>query len=481
MNAPSARWRLDPARALPAEPGVRAIARTILDSTQTLPILSMHGHVGAELLADDDPFPDPASLFITPDHYLTRMLVSQGIPIGDTGAGHADEPRSEAEARRLWRLLFDNWRLFRGTPTRLWLEHVFVEVFGLPAPPSRETADDAFDHLTEQLSRPDYRPRALFDRFGIELLATTDAAHSRLEGHARLAADGWRERVIPTFRPDPLLEAGVAGWTAQTDLLAAAADVDVSGYDGFIDAIRRQRRLFVEHGGRATDHSHATAYAERLSHAEASRLYREARSAPLPAAAAEAFRAHMLFELAAMSVEDGLVMQLHHGVLRDHDRGLAADVGANVGFDIPTGMEFTRSLRPLLEAFGRHPDFRLIVFTIDETVYSRELAPLAGAYPAMRLGAPWWFLDAPEAMRRFREATIETAGLYNTSGFVDDTRAFCSIPARHDLSRRIDAGYLAKLVAEHRLTEQEAVDAAIDLAYRLPLASYPPIPTSEKP
>ena len=171
-------------------------------------------------------------------------------------------------------------------------------------------------------------------------------------------------------------------------------------------------------------------------------------------------------------MEDGLVMQLHPGVLRNHSGTVQRLHGPDTGFDIPVGVEFTRALRPMLESFGNSKDFRFIAFTTDETVYSRELAPLAGAYPAMKLGAPWWFLDSPEQMRRFRESTVETAGFYNTSGFVDDTRALASIPARHDVSRRVDAGYLARLVAEGRLGLDEAVETAIDLSYNLPLQSY---------
>ncbi|QEO14467.1 glucuronate isomerase [Agromyces intestinalis] len=480
-------WTLHPDRALPAEPGLRAIARGILDATEHLPIVSMHGHVDARLLADDLPFTDPASLLVTPDHYLVRMLVSQSTSpgairdagvrsngsLGVGGANARGDDLPEGDPREIWRRFCAGWPAFRGTPTRFWLEHVLAEVFEAPVPPSLETSDLLYDHVSERLTSAEYRPRALFERFGIERLATTDAASDPLTAHARLADDGWGDRVIPTFRPDDLLEAGRGGWRDRLAELSDASGVDAFGYDGFLAAMRARRDAFVRAGARATDHGHLSADTTRLADADARRLFDLALRGDLGPGDGEALTAHLLFEQAAMSADDGLTMQLHPGVLRSHDRGLAARFGSDLGFDIPVRTEFTRALRPLLEAFGHRDGFRLIVFTVDETTYSRELAPLAGAYPAMRLGAPWWFLDAPDAIRRFREATVETAGLRNTSGFVDDTRAFCSIPARHDLARRADASYLARLVAEHRLGLDEAIDTAIDLAVRLARESYP--------
>lgn len=486
--SPTLAWTLSPDRALPAEPVVRALARTVFDATRSLPIVSPHGHVDATLLADDEPFPNPAALLVTPDHYLVRMLVSQAtVPgpirdagvrsVADLGVGRPDDPSVERDPRTIWRRFCAGWPALRGTPTRFWLEHVLVEVFGAPEPPSPAGADALYAHLCDRLAHPDFRPRAMFERFGIELLATTDPATSTLDAHRRLAADGWGGRVVPTFRPDVLLEAGRVGWRPAIAALEAASGVDASRYDGYLDALRAQRRRFVRHGARATDHGHVSADTRPMSETDAAALYARAREGALTPAEAAAFTAHMLFEMARMSTEDGLVMQLHPGVLRDHDRARAARSGHDLGYDIPVATEFTRQLRPVLEAFGSHEDFRLIVFTVDETAYARELGPLAGVYPALRLGAPWWFLDAPDAMARFRAATTETAGFCNTSGFVDDTRAFCSIPARHDLSRRADAAFLARLVAEHRLSLDEACEVAVDLAYRLPLLSYP-VPTA---
>ncbi|NCT91207.1 glucuronate isomerase [Cellulomonas sp. APG4] len=466
-------WTLHPDRALPADPETREIARAVYGATRDLPVVSMHGHVDVGMLAADAPFPDPAQLFVVPDHYLVRMLVSQGVPHGALGVPRRDGGPVETDPREVWRTFCAHWKLFRGTPTRYWLEHVFVAELGLTVQPSAETADQLFDEISARLATDEYRPLALFERFGLEILATTDAATDTLEHHAALAARGWGERVVPTFRPDALLHVDRDGWVDDVALLAERADVATDTYDGFVAALEARRRTFVAAGARATDHGHLSADTTPLGRDEAARIYAAALRGEASTDEARAFSGHMLFEMARMSTQDGLTMQLHPGVLRNHSADVFAQRGPDVGYDIPVATEYTRSLRPLLEAFGHHPDLRFIVFTVDETIFSRELAPLAGVYPAMKLGAPWWFLDTPDGMRRFREAVTDTAGFYNTTGFVDDTRAYFSIPARHDLSRRIDAGHLARLVAEHRLTLDEAVETAVDLAYELPKAAYP--------
>ncbi|SHN48094.1 glucuronate isomerase [Cryptosporangium aurantiacum] len=456
---------LHPDRALPAEPGVRAIARRLYAATAGLPLVCLHGHVDAAELAADVPFTDPAQLLVVPDHYVTRMLVSQGVRPDQLVAPGLDP-------REIWRLFCASWPLFRGTPSRYWLEHELVELFGIDERPGADNADRLYDRIAEVLARPEFRRLALLDRFGIEVLATTDPATCDLTAHEKLAAAGYRGRIIPTFRPDAVVYPDRPGWRADVDLLGRLAGVDVSNYHGYLDAVRRRRRAFADAGALATDHGHDTADTTPLPDDEAERIYAAGRTGSATPAQAQAFAAHLLFQMARMSCEDGLVLQLHPGVLRNHHDGIAAAYGPDRGFDIPVAAEFTRALRPLLQAFGHEPGFRMVLFTVDETVYARELAPLAGAYPSIRLGAPWWFLDSPDGMRRFREAATETAGFANTSGFVDDTRAFASIPARHDLARRIDAGYLARLVAEHRLGEDEAHETAIDLAYRLPKAAY---------
>jgi glucuronate isomerase len=465
--------RLHPDRALPAAPEQRAVAREIYAQTKDLPLICMHGHVEAEVFADDVPFADPAQLLIVPDHYVFRMLASQGVDLADLGVPRVDGGPVESDSRKIWRTFCENWKLYRGTPSRYWLEHELVEVFGVDLVPSGETADAIYDQIAARVAEPEFRPRALLDRFNIEVISTTDPATSRLPHHATLAADGLGDRVLPTFRPDALVHLDRPSWRADVEELAAVSGTDTSTYDGFLDALRQRRQAFVEAGALATDHGHLLADTTPMDPTAARDLYqRVLGGAAATGAEVTAFAANMLFQMAAMSCEDGLVMQIHPGVLRDHHGGVARTHGLDKGHDIPVPTEFTRALRPMLDRFGTDPRFRVILFTVDETVYSRELAPLAGAYPSVRLGAPWWFLDSPEGMRRFREAATETAGFYNTSGFVDDTRAYASIPARHDLFRRVDAGYLARLVLEHRLDLTEAVETAVDLAYTLAKESY---------
>jgi glucuronate isomerase len=454
---------LSPDRALPADPATRRLAREIFTATERLPLVCMHGHVDAEVLADDVPFGDPAALFITPDHYVTRLIHAAGVPLTALGVGAPD-----ADPREIWRTFCAHWKLFRGTPSRFWLLHELTEVFGVE--PAFDRPDELYDALSAQLARPEFRPRALFARFGIEILATTDSPLDDLAAHARLAKDGFEGRVVPTFRPDALVHVDRPGWAADVAALGALTGVDTGSFGGFVAALAQRRRDFVAAGALATDHGHLSASTEPL--ADPGRVYAAALAGTVTPDEALGFAAHMLFEMARMSCDDGLVMQLHPGVLRNYDRTIFDTHGPDKGFDIPIPVDFTRGLRPLLEAFGRDPRLRMVAFTVDETSFSRELAPLAGVYPALRLGAPWWFLDSPNGLRRFREAVTETAGFYNTAGFVDDTRAFASIPARHDLARRIDAGYLGARVAEHLLDLDEAIETAIDLAYEIPRTFY---------
>ena len=466
-------WVLHPDRALPAEPAQRMIARELYRATAGLPIISMHGHIDAGVIRRNEAFGDPTELLVIPDHYLIRMLVSQGFQHSELGVRPRDSSASfETDHRVIWRRFAQNWKLFRGTPTRYWLEHELVEIFGITEEPSAKTADSIYDQLTATLARPEFRVRELIERFNIQILSTTDAPDSHLTEHAALAAEGWGERVVPTFRPDNVFNPDLAAWRADIESLSARSGIEITDYRSFLAAIQQRRFAFAQAGALASDHGNVTVNTTPLDQADAERIFAEALRGPVDAAKAEAFAGNMLFESARMSREDGLVMQLHPGVQRNHSSEMFRTFGSDLGFDIPRTVEFTRSLQPLLNAFGLDPRFRLILFTTDETVYSRELAPIAGAYPSVRLGAPWWFLDSPGGMARFRELVTETAGFYNTSGFVDDTRAFASIPARHDLARRIDAGYLAKLVGEHRLTIDEATETAIDLAYTLPLESY---------
>ena len=451
-----------PDRLLPADPGVRDIARRLYAAVRELPIVSPHGHVDPRILLDDTPFADPTSLFIQPDHYVTRLLHAGGVSLDRLGVGEG--PLPEDRARAAWRLLCANWQLLRGTPVRYWFDSELAEIFGVRERPSADNADALYDQIAEQLASPPYRPRALLRRFGIEVLATTDDPADDLDVHARLREDpAITTRITPTFRPDRYLEPGRAGWGDAVKRLGAVADIDVGDYAGYVAALEQRRRYFVARGAVSADHGHADAVAAPLERAEAERIYRSALTGHVSEAEATAFRRHMIFEMARMSCDDGLVMTLHPGVRRNHHPDTFAKYGPDTGHDIPIAVEFTDALRPLLARYGTHPDFHLVLFTVDPDTYAREIAPLAGFYPSVFAGAPWWFLDAPAPIRRFQESVTETAGFSRFSGFIDDTRAFCSIPARHDMSRRLDAGFLAGLVAEHRLDEDEAADTITSL------------------
>ncbi|GAB3806041.1 glucuronate isomerase [Micromonospora zhanjiangensis] len=444
---------LHPDRLLPTDPGVRGIARRLYEAVRDRPIISPHGHVDPRLLRDDPPFTDPTSLFIQPDHYVTRLLHAAGVPLETLGVG--SPPLPEDRARAAWRSLCEHWDAFRGTPVRYWFDSELVEIFGVTERPGAANADALYDLIADQLRQPGNRPRALLRRFRIEFLATTDDPADDLAAHRALRADpDVGTTVAPTFRPDRYLEVGRPDWSEQV----AALGGDVGDYAGYLAALRERRRYFVAHGAVSADHGHADAGTEPLDRHEAERIYRSARAGTVSPAAATAFRRHMTFEMARMSCDDGLVMTLHPGICRNHHGPTAARFGPDSGHDIPTAVEFTRALRPLLERFGTHPGFHLVLFTVDADVYSREIGPLAGFYPAVYAGAPWWFLDSPAEIRHYQSAVTEIAGFSRLSGFIDDTRAFCSIPARHDMSRRLDAGFLAGLVAAHRLAEDEAHD-----------------------
>lgn len=452
-------------RLFPAEPSVRTIARELFTQVKDLPLICPHGHVDPRLLADDEPFPDPARLFVIPDHYVHRMLHSAGIPHDELGLTPVGGNDPEIDSRTIWRRLCANWHLFRGTPSRLWLEMELTDVFGIHTPLSSVTADDVYDQLVDKLSRPEFRPRALFDRFGIEVLATTDDATDPLDAHQRIRDDAWPGRVIPTFRPDKCLDPDHPSFAESIAELADLTGEDTTSYAGYLAALQRRREYFRRMGATATDHGHPTALTTVLTDTEAEHLFHRVLKGDFTAGEAEQFRGHMLVQMAAMSLDDGLVMQLHPGAVRNHDENLLARYGADKGADIPAPTNYVEHLRPLLNLYGNEPSFTLVVFTLDETTYSRELAPLAGYYPAMQLGPVWWFYDSPHGMRRYREMVTETAGFYNTAGFNDDTRAFASIPVRHEVARRVDCGYLAQLVTAHQLTLDDAHDVARDLAY----------------
>ena len=455
-------------RLFPAEPKVRSIARSLYAQVRDLPIVSPHGHTQAAWFAKNEPFPDPAKLFVQPDHYVYRMLYSQGVSMDDLEIGQA----VMKDPRKVWRIFASHYHLFRGTPTRMWLDYALQELFGLTERLSEKTADTYFDTIAAKLERPEFLPRALFERFKLEVLATTDSPLDSLEDHAAIRKSDWKGRILPTFRPDPVVDPEFAGFAEKIAELGAKTGEDTATWDGYLKALRKTRERFKALGCTATDHGHPTAQTADLPKADAEKLFEKARTGKASAAEQELFRAQMLTELAQMSLEDGLVMQIHPGSVRNHNRKVYEKYGRDTGADIPRATNYVDALRPLLDRFGNESNLTIILFTLDETTYSRELAPLAGHYPCLRLGPPWWFHDSPEGMMRFREQATETAGFYNTVGFNDDTRAFLSIPARHDVARRVDCAFLARLVAEHRLEEGEAHEVAHELAYGLVKKAY---------
>jgi len=458
-------------RLLPADPAVRDIARRLYGEVKALPIISPHGHTDPAWFADNAAFANPADLLLAPDHYLFRMLYSQGVPMERLRVARRGEGPS-GDPREAWRLFAEHFHLFRGTPSAIWLNHVFAEVFGLTQALEAATADLYYDTMDAALKTPAFRPRALFERFNIEVLATTESPSDDLVHHRKLRAGDWKGRVVTAYRPDPVID---CEHEAFRDALAAFADLsgqDVGTWKGYLEAHRIRRAAFAAVGATSTDHGHPTAATLDLSPPEAEALFETVVTGRATPAEAEAFRAQMLTEMARMSLDDGLVMQIHPGSFRNHNARVFADFGRDKGADIPTSTDYVRALKPLLDRFGNEAGLTVILFTLDETAYARELAPLAGHYPILKLGPAWWFHDSPEGMRRFREQTTETAGFYNTVGFNDDTRAFLSIPARHDVARRVDCAFLARLVAEHRMAEDEAAEVARDLAYRLPKQAY---------
>ncbi|MCL2736312.1 MAG: glucuronate isomerase [Propionibacteriaceae bacterium] len=451
-------------RLFPPDPGVRQVARRLYESVKDLPILSPHGHVPPAWIADDLPFHDPVSLLLSPDHYINRLLHADGVPLSDMGVPPGERRLSDEESRRAWRIFCSRWPLFRGTPMKYWMESVLVDVFGVDVRPSADTADALYDQIAATIADPSFRPRALMDQFDIEFMATTDDPCDDLAPHARLAEDpSFHHRVAPTFRPDRYLEPASGQWVADVARLGEVAGVDTSTYAGWVEAMENRRAYFKAHGAVSSDHAHLDVQTLPLPVREAEKVYARAMSGAATAEQAKALQQTMLFEQARMSTEDGLTMTLHPAIYRNHHTQTLRDFGPDVGCDIPIAVEFTRSLHPLLDAFGTCPGFTLVLFTVDETVFARELAPLAGFYPSVYIGVPWWFADAPDSIKRYRQAVSETAGFSRTSGFIDDTRAFLSIPARHDMSRRLDSVHLAELVAEHRLEDDEALETIHDL------------------
>lgn len=472
MNSDAKPLHLHPDRLFPSDPVQRPIARRLYTQVAGLPIVSPHGHTDPAWFAQDEAFANATELLLVPDHYVFRMLYSQGVPLDALGIPRADGSRAAVDPRAAWRVFAERFHLFRGTPSSMWLNHVFHDVFGLRVRLDAGTADEYYDTITAALQAPQFRPRALFERFGIEVIATTESPLDPLEHHAAIRASGWKGRVITAYRPDAVVDPEHEQFPEALRRFGELTGEDVHSWQGYLRAHRQRRAFFASMGATSSDHGHPTCATADLPADEARLLFAKVVSGRFTAAEAELFRAQVLTEMAAMSLDDGLVMQIHPGCFRNHNRGLFERFGRDKGADIPLRTEYVHALKPLLDRFGNEPGFTLVLFTLDESTYSRELGPLAGHYPCLFLGPAWWFHDAPEGMWRFREQTLATAGFYNTIGFNDDTRAFLSIPARHDVARRIDCAVLARLVAEHRIDEDEAMDVAIDLAYHLPKRAY---------
>ncbi|GGF77198.1 glucuronate isomerase [Alteromonas lipolytica] len=459
-------------RLFPADEATRSVARSLYQTVKDLPIISPHGHTDPRWFAYDDNFGNATELFILPDHYVFRMLYSQGISLESLGIRRWDGGATEGDPKKIWQIFADHYYLFAGTPSRMWLDTVFKNVFGLSDMLCSENAMDYYEFITAELSKEAYKPRALMDRFNIELIATTEGALDTLEHHRAMQGSGWEKRVITTFRPDDIVDASREDFAANVALLGEITGENTTDWAGYLAAIRQRRQTFREHGATATDHGHPTALTADLSKAECQALFDKCLSGNASAAEQELFRGQMLTELAGMSIEDGMVMQIHPGAFRNHNNDVFTKFGRDKGADIPMQTEYVNALKPLLDKYGNDPRLNIILFTLDETVYSRELAPLAGHYPCLKLGPAWWFHDSPEGMLRYRHQVTETAGLFNTVGFNDDTRAFLSIPARHDVARRIDCRFLANMVVEHRISEDEAASLIKQLSYDLAKKAY---------
>jgi len=462
----------DTDRLFPVEPELRSVARALYESVKDLPIVSPHGHCDPQWFAENKRFPNPAELFVVPDHYVFRMLVSQGVAMQDLGVPRIDGGPVEGDPKVIWKHFAENFHLFRGTPTAMWLNHSFEYVFGIAEPLTADTAHDYYMHIDAMLGTDVFLPRALFDGFNIEALATTEGALDDLRWHQMMRDSDWDGRVVTTYRPDAVVDPHFEGFAANIAALSDLTGENCISWDGYLNAHRKRRAFFKSYGATASDHGHPSAVTSDLPRDQAEALFSKVISGSFTASEAETFRGQMLTEMARMSLDDGLVLQIHPGSRRNHSAQIFTGFGRDKGFDIPGPTDYVSALKPMLDAVGMEPNLTIILFTLDETAYSRELAPMAGAYPALRLGPPWWFHDSYEGIKRFREQVTETAGFYNTVGFNDDTRAFCSIPARHDVARRSDSAYLANLVGTGRLTERESFDVIHDLTYRLVKEAY---------
>ncbi len=448
---------------------LRGLAADLYAPLADLPIVSPHGHCDPGWFAKDAAFPDPAALIITPDHYVFRMLYSQGVSLDDLGIG---QPAGSTDPRKVFQLFADNWHLFHGTPSRLWLSMMLRDGFGMSEPMTPANAMAVYDQIDAALRSDAFRPRALFESMNIDLLATTDAATDPLTHHQTIRDSGWQGRVIPTFRPDAVLDPADPRFAGELMQLAKVSDTDISTFAGYLDALRNRRALFRSMGATATDHAIEDLYTVWCGRTHIEELFDKARRQDLTNVEAATFYGHMLIEMAQMSCDDGLVMQLHAGSRRNTNPAIMDSYGRDMGADIPVSTDWVRGLEGLLNRCGNTPGFTLIAFTLDETTYARELAPMAGHWPCLKIGPPWWFHDSVAGIARYFDQVVETAGYQNLAGFNDDTRAFMSIPARHDVWRRCVAQHLAGQVDRGYFDAADASVLAKQLSYDLARNSY---------
>ena len=356
---------LHPDRLFPADPATRTLARTLYATVRDLPIVSPHGHTDPQWYADDAPFADPSALFIVPDHYVFRMLYSHGVPRRDGTRARAYDPRA------IWRTFAQRYHLFRGTPTRLWLDHAFHTVFGLDERLTAESADRYYDRIDACLHEDAFRPRALFERFNMEVIATTESPLDSLAHHRKLRDGGWTGRVVTAYRPDPVVDPQFEGFGENVARLAELTNEDTATWSGYLAAHRARRAFFRSMGATSTDHGHPTARTLDLAPAQCQRLLDRALAGTIDADEAESFRAQVLTEMARMSVDDGLVMQIHPGSFRNHNPTVFREFGRDKGADIPMRTDYVEALKPLLDRVGNEPKLTLILFTLDETTYAR--------------------------------------------------------------------------------------------------------------
>ena len=456
----------------PSDEKTKTFARSLYQIVEELPLVSPHGHCDPLWFSKNENFTDPTQLLIIPDHYIFRMMVSQGISLESIGIPPKNSSSYERDPIKIWQIFADNYYLFRGTPTAMWLDQTFKHVFEITDPLNSSNSLTFYHHIAKKLQEPLFKPRALFEQFKIETLATTDSALDNLENHKFIIDSNWNGNILPTYRPDSIIDPETKNFTNNLKRLEELTGEDVSSWNGYLAAHASRRAFFIKHGAKASDHGHFTPKTFNLPREKASNLYNAIYSGNFSKKQAIMFKGQMMTEMAKMSIDDGLVMQLHTGSKRNHSSMIFNRFGSDKGFDIPKSIDYVTGLQPLLECVGLNNKITIIVFTLDESTYSRELAPLAGVYPALKLGPPWWFFDSFEGIKRFRETTTETCGFYNTVGFNDDTRGFCSIPARHDFARRCDCSYLAHLVATGRLRINEAEELAEDLSYNLCKKAY---------